>query len=56
MRWSSAYGDAGAMKRAYMQNADAMRQIENLALEDQAVEWVLAHAKVQDIGVQLSKN
>jgi trigger factor len=44
----SAYGDAGAMKRAYMQNADAMRQIENLALEDQAVEWVLAHAKVHD--------
>ena len=44
----SAYGDAGAMKRAYMQNADAMRQIENLALEDQAVEWVLTHAKVRD--------
>jgi trigger factor len=44
----SAYGDAGAMKRAYMQNADAMRQIENLALEDQAVEWVLTHAKVHD--------
>ena len=44
----SAYGDTGAMKRAYMQNADAMRQIENLALEDQAVEWVLTHAKVRD--------
>jgi trigger factor len=44
----SAYGDAAAMKRAYLQNADAMRQIENLALEDQAVEWVLAHAKVHD--------
>jgi trigger factor len=43
-----AYGDAAAMKRAYLQNADAMRQIENLALEDQAVEWVLAHAKVRD--------
>jgi trigger factor len=43
-----AYGDPAAMKRAYLQNADAMRQIENLALEDQAVEWVLAHAKVQD--------
>jgi trigger factor len=43
-----AYGDAAAMKRAYLQNADAMRQIENLALEDQAVEWVLAHAKVHD--------
>jgi trigger factor len=43
-----AYGDAAAMKRAYMANPDAMRQVESLVLEDQAVEWVLAHAKVQD--------
>jgi trigger factor len=42
------YGDAAAMKRAYLQNADAMRQIESLALEDQAVDWVLAHAKVHE--------
>ena len=41
-----AYGDAAALKRAYLQNADAMRQVENLALEDQAVDWILAHAKV----------
>jgi trigger factor len=45
----SAYGDAGAMKRAYMQNAEAMRQVESLALEDQAVEWILAHAKVREV-------
>ena len=44
----SAYGDAAAMKRAYMANADAMRQVESLVLEDQAVDWVLAHAKVHD--------
>jgi trigger factor len=44
----SAYGDAVAMKRAYLQNADAMRQVESLALEDQVVDWILAHAKVQD--------
>ena len=31
-----AYGDAAAMKRAYLQNAEAMRQVESLALEDQA--------------------
>jgi trigger factor len=43
-----AYGDAAAMKRAYLQNAEAMRQVENLALEDQVVDWVLAHAKVQE--------
>jgi trigger factor len=43
-----AYGDAAAMKRAYLQNADAMRQVESLALEDQVVDWILAHAKVQE--------
>jgi trigger factor len=45
----AAYGDPGAMKRAYMQSAEAMRQVEGLALEDQAVEWVLQHAKVNDV-------
>jgi len=43
-----AYGDAAAMKRAYLQNPDAMRQVESLALEDQVVDWILAHAKVHD--------
>jgi trigger factor len=43
-----AYGDAVALKRAYLQNADAMRQVESLALEDQVVDWVLAHAKVRE--------
>ena len=45
----SAYGDAAAMKRAYMQNADAMRQVEGLALEDQAVDWILGVAKVREV-------
>jgi trigger factor len=43
-----AYGDAAAVKRAYLQNPDAMRQVESLALEDQVVDWVLAHAKVHE--------
>jgi trigger factor len=43
-----AYGDAVALKRAYQQNADAMRQVESLALEDQVVEWILEHAKVRE--------
>jgi trigger factor len=45
----SAYGDAAAMKRAYMQNAEAMRQVESLALEDQAVDWILGAAKVREV-------
>ena len=43
-----SYGDAAALKRAYLQNADAMRQVQNLALEDQVVDWILEHAKVTD--------
>jgi trigger factor len=43
-----AYGDPATLKRAYQQNADAMRQVESLALEDQVVDWILAHAKVHE--------
>jgi trigger factor len=45
----AAYGDPVTMKRAYLQNADAMRQVEGLVLEDQAVEWILEHAKVREV-------
>jgi trigger factor len=47
----SAYGDPAGMKRAYQQNADAMRQVESLALEDQVVDWILDHAKVRERAV-----
>jgi trigger factor len=43
-----AYGDPAALKQAYLQNADAMRQVESLAMEDQVVDWVLSHAKVNE--------
>ena len=42
------HGDPEALKRVYQQNADAMRQVESLALEDQVVDWILAHAKVHE--------
>lgn len=44
----AGYGDAAALKRAYLQNPDAMRQVESLALEDQVVDWILAHAQVSE--------
>jgi trigger factor len=43
-----AYGDPAALKRAYLQNADAMRQVQSLALEDQVTDFVLAHAQVHE--------
>ena len=35
-------------RRAYLQNQDAMRQIESAALEDQVVEWLLTKANITD--------
>lgn len=43
-----SYSNPDEMRRAYLQNADAMRQIESSVLEDQAVDWVLGRAKVAD--------
>jgi trigger factor len=43
-----AYGDPAALKRAYLQNADAMRQVESLALEDQVTDFILEHAQVHE--------
>ena len=44
----STYSDPAALKRAYLQNADALRQVENLVLEDQVAEWILSKAAVRD--------
>jgi trigger factor len=46
---AGSYGDPEGLLRAYRQNANAMRQIENLVLEDQVVDNVLARAKVHEL-------
>ena len=43
------------MRRQYLQNADAMRQIESQALEDQMVEWVLGQAKISEKSYSFSE-
>ncbi|MEN9704714.1 MAG: hypothetical protein RLZZ393_593 [Pseudomonadota bacterium] len=45
---ASAYPNAEEIRRAYLQSPDAMRQIETSVLEDQAVDWIVARAKVTD--------
>jgi trigger factor len=42
------YPDPDQARRAYLQNQDAMRQIESGALEEQVVDWILARAKVTE--------
>lgn len=37
------------LRRQYLQNAEAMRQLESAALEDQLIDWVLSQAKVTDV-------
>lgn len=44
----ATYPNAEEMRRAYLQSAEAMRQIESAVLEDQAVDWVIARAKLTD--------
>jgi trigger factor len=42
------YPNPDEARRAYLQNADAMRQIESAALEDQVVDWVVGRAQVTE--------
>ena len=45
---AGSYSNPEEVRRAYLQNADMMRQIESQVLETQAIEWVLTQAKVSD--------
>lgn len=45
---AASYSNPDEVRRAYLQNADMMRQIESQVLESQAIEWVLGQAKVTD--------
>jgi trigger factor len=42
------YPNPDEARRAYVQNADAMRQVESGVLEDQVVDWIVDHAQVTD--------
>ena len=43
-----SYPDPDQARRAYLQNQDAMRQIESAALEEQVIDWILARARVTE--------
>jgi trigger factor len=45
---AAGYPNPEEVRRQWLQNADAMRQIETSVMEDLAVEWVLGKAKVTD--------
>jgi trigger factor len=44
----ATYPDPDAILNAYRQNPDAMRQVENMVMEDQVVDYLLERAKVAD--------
>ena len=43
-----SYPNPEEARRAYLQNPDAMKQIESSVLEDQVVDWVLGRARITD--------
>ena len=44
----STYADPDEARRQYLQNEAATRQLQMSVLEDQAVDWIVAAAKVTD--------
>jgi trigger factor len=44
----AAYPNADEVRRAYLQDQNAMRQIETGVLEDQVIDWVMGRARVTD--------
>jgi trigger factor len=46
---AGSYGDPAAVKQSYRQNPEALRQVENLALEDQVTDWILANVTIQEV-------
>src|SRR5499427_5624888 len=43
-----SYPNPDEARRAYLQNAEAMRQIESAALEDQVIDWVVERAHITE--------
>jgi trigger factor len=43
---ASSYPNSEEVRRAYLQSADAMRQIEASVLEEQVIDWILERASV----------
>lgn len=46
---AAGYPNPEEAHRAYQHNAQALRQIESVVLEDQVIDWVLERAKVADV-------
>jgi len=46
---------ADEVRQAYLQNPDALRQIETGVIEDQVVDWVVARANVTDRGTTFAE-
>jgi len=45
---AASYSNPDEVRRAYLQNAEMMRQIESQVLEQQAIDWILGQAKVAE--------
>ena len=45
---AGSYADPDTVRRQYLQSREAMAQLESAALEDQAVDWMLAQVKISD--------
>jgi len=52
---AASHPNADEVRRTYLQNPDALRQIESAVLEDQALDWVLAQAQITEKPVSFTE-
>jgi trigger factor len=46
---AASYPNPDEARRAYQHNAEALRQIESVVLEDQVIDWLVQRARVTDV-------
>jgi trigger factor len=46
---AASYPNAEEARKAYEHNAEALRQIESVVLEDQVIDWIVERAKVTEV-------
>ena len=53
---AAGYPNPDEARRAYQHNAEAMRQIESVVLEDQVIDWILERAKVTEVPMSFQEH
>jgi trigger factor len=52
---AASYPNSDEVRRAYLQNPQALRQVESVILEEKVVDWIVQHGRLSDREVSFSE-